>query len=42
VPSTAPVHATPLSANVVGAGLLPDQDALKPKETVALVAMAAL
>ena len=29
LPSTAPVQATPLSANVVGAGLLPDQDAFE-------------
>ncbi len=41
-PPTAPVHVTPLSANEVGAALLPDHDPLKPKETVAFVAMAAL
>src|SRR6185295_4340254 len=42
VASTLPVQATPLSANEVGAGLLPVHEPLKPKETVAFVAMAAL
>ena len=42
VPPTPPVQATPLSANEVGAVLLPDHDPLKPNETVAFVAMAAL
>jgi nicotinamide mononucleotide (NMN) deamidase PncC len=42
VPSTVPVQVTPLRAKEVGAALLPDQDPLKPKETVAFVAMAAL
>ncbi|GAA1002682.1 hypothetical protein Aple_001270 [Acrocarpospora pleiomorpha] len=38
---TLPVHVTPLRVKAVGAVLLPDHDPLKPKETVALVAMAA-
>ncbi|GLW22551.1 hypothetical protein Mame01_25940 [Microbispora amethystogenes] len=38
---TFPVHVTPLSVKVLGAVLAPDHDPLKPKETVALVAMAA-
>uniref|UniRef100_UPI00384DE53E hypothetical protein n=1 Tax=Microbispora sitophila TaxID=2771537 RepID=UPI00384DE53E len=37
-----PVHVTPLSANAGGVVLLPAHDPLKPKETVPLVAMAAL
>lgn len=39
---TPPVQATPLRVNEVGTGLLPVHDPLKPKETVPLVAIAAL
>ena len=34
-----PVHATPLSVNAVGAGLLPAHVPLKPNDAVPLVAM---
>ncbi|GIJ80353.1 hypothetical protein Xph01_47850 [Micromonospora phaseoli] len=39
---TFPVHATPFRVNEVGAVLLPVQDPLKPKETVAFVPMVPL
>jgi hypothetical protein len=42
VPLTLPVQATPLSANDVGAVLLPLHEPLKPNETVALVPIAPL
>ena len=42
MPPTLPVQATPLRVNEAGAVLLPDQEPLKPNDTVALVAMAAL
>ncbi len=37
-----PLHTTPLRVNSAGSALAPDQDPLKPKETVASVAILAL